>query len=219
MSMGIVSDEDFLSELTRVNPNPANPHRNNSPVDTPNPINQVDPTTTVHHDGPTRNESSIVSQLIPKGRKDGDVNVPDSLRKIIGETSVIEGRQAALNIAKDFGISASSVSAYAKGATSTTTYDSPTKSIIGHINKSRARAVSKAQKTLNAALESITQDKLDYTDAKDLSGIAKDMSVIIRNLEPTQPAASQSEDKGTQFVIFAPQFRREESFEVINVTE
>jgi hypothetical protein len=152
------------------------------------------------------------------GRKEGDVNVPDSLRAIIGEEALLNGRQAALNLAKDFGISPSSVSAYSKGATSTTTYDTPSRSIISHINKSRQRAVKRAQRTLNSALEAITQDKLDYADPKDLASIAKDMTVVIKNLEPQQ---AESKDAATapQFVIFAPQFRDERSFETITVSE
>jgi hypothetical protein len=152
------------------------------------------------------------------GRNEGDVNVPDSLRQIIGETAVIDGRQEALSLASQFGISPSSVSAYAKGATSTDSYNEPKKSIIDHINKSRRRHIKKASLVLSAALGAISQDKLDYTDAKDLSGIAKDMSVIIKNLEP-QSVPSDDGVKGPQFTIYAPTFRDERTFEVINVNE
>jgi hypothetical protein len=162
-------------------------------------------------------EASI-KEIPSKGRDEGDVNVPDSLRKIIGEEAVINGRQEALRLAGEFDISPSSVSAYAKGTTSTATYHSPTGSIIGHINRSKERAIRKASKTLNGALGAITQEKLDYSDAKDLSGIAKDMSVIIKNLEPSEPTVTEG-NKSPQFVIFAPVFRKEESFEVIQVTE
>lgn len=164
--------------------------------------------------------TAVVVDKPSKGRSEGDTNVPDSLRKIIGETAVLEGRSAALSLAQDLGVSPSSVSAYAKGATSTASYDTPSKSIISHINKSRVRATKKASKVLSAALGAITQDKLDYADAKDLSAIAKDMSVVIKNLEP--PAEKSDEDKGTkapQFIIYAPQFKREESFDVIQVVE
>lgn len=160
---------------------------------------------------------------IPKeshGRAPGDNNVPDSLRKIIGETAVIDGRQAALSLAREFNISPSSVSAYAKGATSTTTYDTPSKSIFSHINKSRQRAIQRAQKTLNGALSAITQEKLDYSDAKDLSTIAKDCSVIIKNLEPEKIVENQDNGiRSPQFVIYAPQFKQENSFESITVNE
>lgn len=164
-------------------------------------------------------QGSIVEKPT-RGRESGDVNVPDSLRQIIGETSVIDGRKEALKLASQFGISDSSVSAYSKGATSTATYDKPKESIIAHINKSRQRAIKKASGTLNHALAAITQEKLDYSDAKDLSSIAKDMSAIIKNLEPPTPTNGNGDGvKQTQFVVFAPQFRKEESFDVINVPE
>lgn len=153
-----------------------------------------------------------------RGRSVGDNNIPESLRKIIGETAVIDGREAALELAEEFGVSSSSVSAYSKGATSTASYDTPAKSIIQHINKSRERAIKRASKTLNSALSAISQEKLDYADAKDLSGIAKDMAVIIKNLEPQQQSTSEASN-GPSFVIFAPQFRKEESFDFIDVKE
>jgi predicted transcriptional regulator len=152
-----------------------------------------------------------------RGRSSGDTNIPDSLRAIIGEDALLNGRASALQIAEDFGISPSSVSAYAKGATSTASYNEPKSSIIGHINKARERAIKRAGKTLNAALGSITQEKLDYTDPDKLSGIAKDMSVIIKNLEKQVEVGDVKQTP--QFVIFAPQFRDERSFDVITVQE
>lgn len=201
MSIGIVNDDDFDKELDQLTN-----HRSKKVVPS--------------IDSLQRNEVAIIDQPA-RGRSDGDVNVPDSLRQIIGEDAVINGRQSAVGLAGLFGISPSSVSAYAKGATSTTTYNEPKSSIIQHINKSRRRAIKKAQKTLDASLEAITQDKLDYTDAKDLAGIAKDMSVIIKNLEPPpdSPNGSDEGNKTPQFVIFAPQFRDERTFETITVQE
>jgi len=155
-----------------------------------------------------------------KGRaSDGtSVNVPDSLRKIIGETSVIEGRQEALGLAELFNISPSSVSAYANGSTSTKSYQEPSKSILTHINRSRERAIKKAHKTLNTALDEITPNKLEDVKARELAGIAKDMSAIIKNLEPEVPTVDEGA-KGPQFVIFAPQFVKEERFDTITVDE
>lgn len=165
----------------------------------------------------SRERASVVDAP-QKGRTSNDPATPESLRKIIGEESVINGRQAALKLAADFGISESSVSAYAKGATSTASYSKPVKGIIEHINKSRQRATKKASHVLTSALAAITQEKLDYTDAKDLSSIAKDMSVVIKNLEPPAESASQgSVSSSPQFIIYAPQFRKEESFDVIDV--
>jgi hypothetical protein len=190
MAIGLVDDNEFQAELDRLS---------GVRVATP---------------------EVVIEPLPTKGRNTGDNNVPESLRKIIGETSVIDGRQEALRLAEQFGISSSSVSAYAKGATSTTTYNSPAKEIIAHINKSRQRAIKKSNRVLNAALEAITQDKLDYADATDLSGIAKDMSVIIKNLEPPTPSVDpEAASNVPQFVIFAPTFRDERTYESITVKE
>lgn len=191
MAVGLLSDEEYEREMK--------------------PSRKVVPS-------PSEVQVEIVDKP-SRGRQVGDVNVPDDLRQIIGETAVIDGRQAALRLAKEFNISPSSVSAYANGATSTTTYDTPSKSIFSHITKSRQRALKKASSTLNGALSAITQEKLDYSDAKDLSTIAKDMSVVIKNLEPDKVVASEAQQSTPQFVIFAPTFRDERSFETIQVKE
>jgi carbamate kinase len=202
MPIGIVTDDDFQAELEHLSGK-----------------RKVVPSTR-----PTDSqESNVIEGTIidkpARGRKEGDVNVPDSLRKIIGETSVIDGREEALKLARMFDISPSQVSAYANGATSTASYNSPTQSIIKHINKSRARAIKKASHVMNGAMSAITQEKLDYADPKDLSTIAKDMSAIIKNLEPPAPPVDPDAGTRPQFVIFAPSFKREEHYETINVTE
>jgi len=194
MPIGIVSDEEFFKESSSYSPA-------KSLIVPPNPVL----------------EGEILD--IPKrGRKDGDIEVPDSLRKIIGEEALLNGRASAVQLAAEFGLSPSSASAYAVGATSTSSYNQPKPSILSHINKSRERATKKAAKTLNAALAAITQEKLDYLDADKVSGIAKDMSVIIKNLEP-KVASPDEGNKQPQFVIFAPQFRDERSFDMITVSE
>jgi len=153
-----------------------------------------------------------------KGRKEGDNNVPEGLRKLIGESYEIDGRASGVDLAKRFGISPSSASAYANGATSTKSYDSPVPAIKSHIIKQKERAVKRASQTLNQAISAITQEKLDYADPKDLAGIAKDMSAIIKNLEPPVTTV-ESGQSSPQFTIYAPTFRDERSFEVITVQE
>jgi hypothetical protein len=213
MPVGLVSDTLLQLELSRLSPQSGS---------TRAPVNQIDERVpSPVHTPELVEESHPPSIPQSRGRSEGDVNIPESLRKLIGEESVINGRSAALQLAKDFGVSASSVSAYAKGATSTASYNTPKPGIIQHINKSRRRAIKKAGAVLNDAMAAITQDKLDYTDARDLSSIAKDMSVIIKNLEP--PAESAQSDKAQnappQFVIYAPTFRDERSFDSITVQE
>lgn len=150
------------------------------------------------------------------GRKEGDVNVPDSLRKLIGDASVSDGREAALNLAKQFGISPSSASAYANGSRSTATYDeTPAKSTI---TMAKLRISRKARNVVVKAMNAINDEKLDESSAKELSAIAKDMSIVAKNMEP-DTEAEKEKDNRPQFVVFAPQFRDERSFEVIHAKE
>jgi|SRR6185295_2641027 len=160
---------------------------------------------------PSKSNEAIIND-IESGRGLGNVQVPDSLRKIIGETSEINGRVDGLALANQFGISPSSVSAYANGSTSTKSYDkTPNKS---HINEAKLRVSNRARNRLMQALHNITPEKLASSKATECAGIAKDMSVIIKNMEPE----SQSPNGGVAsptFVFFAPQPIREDTFDVI----
>ena len=197
MPIGIVTDDDFQTELSRLSGN--------------RPDKKVVPSAPVI-------EGEVVDKP-SRGRSEGDNNVPESLRKIIGETALIDGREDALKLASMFDISPSQVSAYTNGATSTASYNTPNKSLVTHLNKARSRAIKKASRVMNGAMSAITQEKLDYADPKDLSSIAKDMSAIIKNLEPETPPLDPDAATRPQFVIFAPQFRKEEHYETINISE
>jgi len=187
MAMGIVSDKDFNVEKDKLS--------------TPEPV-------------PTNNG---VIQDVNRGRGKGSVEVPNSLRNIIGDESQTNGRQSAVELASRFGISPSSVSAYDVGATSTSTYkDRPNQSVI---NESKLRIAKRARGKLMRALHKITDDKLDAANAKDLAGIAKDMSAVVRAMEPEQEKGPQTPNNGPTFVFYAPQFRDERHFDVVNAKE
>lgn len=189
MAMGVVSADDFDKEVNNTSPRVKQPE--------------------------TKPVATVVD--IPRpGRKDGDVNVPNALREVIGESSFSDGRQVATELASRFGISPSSVSAYAKGATSTASYDeTPNTSVIA---KSRVRVQKRAMGRLMQALHSMTPEKLAETKARDLAGIAKDMSAIVKTMEPEVEGPDKTKDL-PQFLVYAPQFRDERSFEVIYAKE
>lgn len=157
-----------------------------------------------------------VLPLVKPGRNNGDVNVPDSLRRIIGETSEIDGRQDALALAEKFGISPSSVSAYANGSTSTKTMDkTPNRE---YINQAKDRVSKKAMKRLLKSIDSITDDKLEGAKASDLASIAKSLSGVIKDMEPEEDANKGDANKPA-FVIFAPQVHQENHYEVTRAKE
>jgi hypothetical protein len=189
MAMGIVSDNDFNSELSKVGVN------QNKLVD------------------PTSHDAVIID--LERGRGIGNLQVPEGLRKVIGDESITSGRASALDLANNFGISPSSVSAYNQGAHSTSSYsDRPD---VSHITTAKLKIATKARNRLVLALNSLTQEKIEAAKVKDIAGVAKDMSAIIRNMEPEHPTNTNL--NGPTFIFYSPQFRSEQSFEVIHVKE
>jgi hypothetical protein len=161
------------------------------------------------------------AEIIPlpeKGRGNGNKEVPESLRKIIGETNELDSRTEALALARMFDISDSSVSAYSNGATSTTTYNQPNPDLKNHIDNTRERIQKKARGRLFDALKHITEEKLASANVKAVSGVARDMAAIIKDMEP-EKGSNESDKQKPQFVFYAPQFRDERSFDVIHVKE
>jgi predicted transcriptional regulator len=158
--------------------------------------------------------SAVVEPLPTKGRKEGDVNVPDSLRKVIGETSEIEGRKSAVDFAHLLGVSPSSVSAYANSATSTSSYNRKSESLDNHMQGRKSKIANTALARLNRSLGILTKEKINTASAREVAAIAKDMAAIVKQMEPENtdnPAAKNQ----PQFVVYAPTFRDERSYETI----
>jgi hypothetical protein len=154
----------------------------------------------------------IVEKKIP-GRGNGNNAIPESLRKLIGENAIEEGSGTTKELTRALGISDSSLSAYKVGATSTVSYHNPDKELLSHVDKARERIVKKARNRLVQSLNHITDEKLADEKPRDLAGIAKDMSVIIKNFEP----AHEEGKRAQSLIIFAPQFMEKDNFEVIDV--
>ena len=191
MAMGIVSDTEFDKELTKVNSDKPREVSNSVPI------------------------TGEVVDMPAKGRGVGNVEVPNSLRKVIGETAITEGRDTAIDLARQFGISPSSVSAYNVGATSTASYDeTPNQSVI---TKAKARIATRARNKLMSAMRHITDEKLGEAKVRDLASIAKDMSVVFKHMEPDGPKTPAN--SGPTFVFYSPHFKKEEHYEVVNAKE
>lgn len=194
MAMGVVSDKDFDSEFNKLK------EREESSVQsTPTPI----PTNAIVVD-------------VNKGRGKGNVEVPNTLRNLIGTTAIEDGRHEALELGKSFGISPSSVSAYANGAVSTSTYDDRPNAPV--ITSSKDRIARKARGRLLMALRHITPEKLQDTKVRDLAGIAKDMAAVSKSMEEIDNPLGKG-NTGPTFVFYSPQFRKEEVFDVVQAKE
>jgi len=195
MSMGLVNDEDFECEL------------NKGSQSNWNKATSID--------------LAKIIESPNKGRALGDVEVPESLRKIIGETSELDGRKEAVALAKMFDISESSVSAYAHGSTSTANYNKPDTeigSINEHINKSKERISNKARSRLFQSLKYITDEKLKKEESVAiLSQVARNMATIVKEMEPS--VNTNNENNGIQFIFYSPHIKTEEVYDTITVNE
>jgi len=148
-----------------------------------------------------------------KGR--GNTNaVPESLRKIVAEESI--SGTTAKELAKVFDISQSSISAYKKGATSTSTINNPKAELLDHVNNIKDNLSLKARGRLIKAIDSITDDKLANGKLKDVSSVARDMSTVMANLDRQNNEGGVKID---QVVIYKPRMREEEDYEQISVNE
>jgi predicted transcriptional regulator len=140
--------------------------------------------------------------------------VPDIIREIVAEEAILSDKSQA-EVAEQFGVSPSSVSAYKHGATSTATYNEPHEKLNKRNDKIRSEVISTARSRLLQALDKITPEKLEATKARDLAGIAKDMSTVISQHEPQV----SNQNIGAQFVFHVPTVRKESEYEIIDVTK
>lgn len=164
------------------------------------------------------NSNVHIIELPNKGRNEGDKNVPDFLRSIISNTAIEESSKEANKLASRFGVSASSVSAYKHGNTSTDSYHLPNAELTKNNNTTRDKIIKRGKAKILAAMRHITDDKMENANAKDLSSIAKDMSVVVKNMDPSDKL-NESTGPQVQFVFYAPQVRSLDSYDQLPIID
>lgn len=205
MPLGIVKLEDYERDL--------NGGKGGETI-IPKEEKSPEPPTEVK-DGET---SPTIEEFIKRGRGPGNTEVPQSIRKLIGESAIEEGAGAASAIGKFLGLSKSSVSAYANGATSTATYNKPNGELVDHLLNTRKKITKRAAGKLFKSLGVIDDDKLGELSALEASTVAKNMSAIIKNMEPPDSKGGTTVN-GPVITFYAPQMVREDSFETIVMNE
>jgi predicted transcriptional regulator len=156
----------------------------------------------------------IIPKVVDIKRGRGNqLEIPNEIRALVAE-EVINGAPAK-QVAKAFGVSESSVSAYKHDATSTTSYDTPNQELAKKNDSVRDAITDKARGRLMSALDAITDENISNAKVKDIASIAKDMSVIVKNMEENTP----QNQTNTQVIIYRPRMRDEEDFDVITVNE
>jgi hypothetical protein len=154
----------------------------------------------------------------PLGKPEGTPNTPDSIRKLIGDNALTEGRPDTLALADALGISSGTVSAYTNGATSLRTYDkdNPLKDFLAGRRRTIAKRASSA---VLRAIEGIDDEKLSASKAVELASIAKALSGVVKDMLPEEKNNNTNVNTAVKLVVHVPQQTKEESFDVITVNE
>jgi len=184
MSIGIVTESEFTSELEKFTPSANKPNQ-----------------TTIH-------------EQIEHGRNKHDNNVPNELRKSI-QDDVMNGVKSDV-IEKVYGISSSSISAYKHGSTSTKSYHQPNSDLLTNRHDVKLRISSRAKSKLLLAIKHISEDKLQHAKVRDLAGIAKDMSTVVKNMDDNNVITGTNQQN---FIFYAPRNKDSDSYEIIEVNK
>jgi hypothetical protein len=201
MGLGIVSNQDFESELS--NSSSLNRNINRTP--------EIDMSPDETDNGIT-NSATLIKKYHEHGRNEGDINVPQSLRKLIGDTATFEGRPAGLQLASSLGISNSSVSSYTNPNNSALS-ESNKSDIDSFLTERKVKISKRAINKLGLAISMIDEDKLKKCSARELSGVAKDMSQVVKHMEPSIDSTSVATP--VQFFMYAPEIKTENKYQTV----
>lgn len=138
------------------------------------------------------------------GRKPGDNNVPEVVRKMVIDDN---------DLGKELGISQSSISAYSNGATSTKTYHQPVASLKEHVDERDVRIAKVAKGKLLKALRAITDEKVKDAKLGEIAGAARNLAQV----------AGLNTDKGegvvqNNIVFYAPTPVKSDNMPIIEVS-
>jgi len=198
MALGIVSDDDFESALNESD-------RKKKIIIIPElEVNQ------------NNKEKVYIPEVIniKHGRGTGTKETPSFIRKLVASEAISGANVNELS--ELFNVSKSSISAYKNDATSTATYDEQNEELKRANDKVRNNIVGKAQQKLLDAISCITSEKLNDAKVNIASGVARDMSTIMRNVNPSGEGGSNNNNK---VIIYRPRMNEEDDYDIIQVSE
>ena len=191
MAMGVISKDAFEKELQR----------------------HLISTEEVSQNENDKDGTGVITRALIHGRN-GSKAVPQVIKEVVAVESLLGASNAEL--AEEFGLSLSSISAYKNGSNSTSSYHEKNDKLSSVINDVASKLQKKAQFKLEEAL-----DALDISDpdlkARDISAVAKDMSIIFKNLEPEKDINLNVQNN--KIVVYRPRMKEEEDYETIEVVE
>ena len=148
-----------------------------------------------------------------RGHYAGQENVPDSIRKVIGDTHLESGFAAGKEMAEMFGLTREATQAYSQGKLSRT--GNPAATLSNHINKTKERIAKKAGRLTLHALNAITDEKLAEAKAGELANVARAASSIVKDMTPDE--SSNRPQAVTQIILHAPKMATEDKYQTIDV--
>jgi hypothetical protein len=163
----------------------------------------------LQHLGNLLKEKNVEHKPCGAGRRDGDKELPDFLRVLVGVGAKMSGSPAA---AKAFGVSQPTALTASKGKRSPKGPDVPElkESIDGTIADARSKAVAGVM----AALD-LVPDKIDSSvKLRDLTSVAKDLAFVAEKLAP----ADEKAQKGNQVIFYMPKEKNVLDYDIIDVT-
>lgn len=219
MAMLILSDDEFTKELLSLSVTiPSNSvQKLSSIVHSESPTEKSE---TENKNSEKENIEKSHTNTLSESYKVVDIErgrghvpaVPQGIRQLIAQEA-IEGATAK-ELSEVFDVSPSSISAYKNSATSTATYHKPDP----NLQRANARVIAnitfKARGRMLAAIEQITDARLASAKLQTISSVARDMSSVIRNLEPTTSSVQNN-----QILVYKPRLKEEEEFEVIEAVD
>lgn len=161
------------------------------------------------------NKTPIKAPEFKQKGRNGAPEVPEVLRNVVAE----EGIKGTNNeeLAKLFGISQSSASAYKHGATSTTTYNQPDESLQKHTKSIKDVLRKKAGKKAALALDSISQEDIEAATVVEKAMVARHMSTIFKDM--SIDSTTNQNAAPVQVAIFVPAMKQESDYDVIDVRQ
>lgn len=201
MPLGIVSDSDFESEI--------NNSSTERVVENTIPMEPCAPELT-----------GDVLEMPTPGRHNDVTNIPQSLRKILGEEVAVNGLSSAMKLAESLGghgISQPTLSTYGRGEISPNKKSSQQEDLLNHISSRKTKISKKALNKINLAMSLMDEQKLLGCDAKELSAIAKDMASVAKSMEPKEREDGKAEP--VQFHFYAPQLKQENHYETVTAKD
>lgn len=155
-------------------------------------------------------ESELTRHEIERGRGNTP-EIPQPLREVIAEEK-LSGTPSSV-IQKHFNVSASSISAYTHGSTSTASYNKP----VDQLTKVRNRVSSRAANRLNDALKALATKDLTQEKARDIADIAKSMSTVFEKISPVKQQEDADANKHLHLHMYVPKMKTVEDYEIIDV--